>query len=185
MSNTWHLTCKDCGDSYGDGANHGEECLANLWAERDAIIAYAAEKVPEIVSVEINDAVFGRRVRVEWLKAHREHDVRIVSEYGYELGECSVYFVCSECGGHRACRQKRPHEGGHERPEAALRRRALELAAHGLGNIVPPFEVLDGPEEQRELVAAAVPRLMALARAVRAALDGDLEKFEQNEEAVG
>lgn len=130
MSNDWDIRCADCEAATGRHVragyswSHGEEHLARMLNARETLAD--AQGALDRAIERMGDSMVGLSgIDVEWgpeskpghlhfFVDHRGHDLRVVSEYGYDLDQCAQRVRCDRCGdATKLCRLPRDHAGGH------------------------------------------------------------------------
>lgn len=84
MSNYWRLRCLTCNEDGGTTWNHGGEWVKKL-ARRHKEISAACAMLADVrdeCDLEIEVRAQYEYLNLEWLQAHRDHDVRAADEYG-------------------------------------------------------------------------------------------------------
>lgn len=113
MSEYWDLHCETCDLDLHANAKSGDRDLRALWDNRSALVAIHKN------SCMVNIIVDGNWISMEWFEAHGDHDVRVMSEYGYCDSDCGEHAKCS-CGSYGWCRLKPKHDGPHGCAHLAL-----------------------------------------------------------------
>ena len=127
MSNYWDLYCETCAKACGIHWNHGEdrlsafltsgglEIVAPLLTVREKLGSIREKLGPCDVSLSLSFE-FGPEFRVdliEFCAAHRDHEVVVRSEYGYNLTDCAESYYCPTRQTRRTCRLLKGHPGEH------------------------------------------------------------------------
>lgn len=105
-----------CGVEAGIDANHGGAELVALLRLRPEAEAFA-EKIES--GREAHKACFWEQWEAprwaRWLAAHKGHEVKVFSEYGYAFDQCSERVDCETCRTMHVCALPLDHEGPHSR----------------------------------------------------------------------
>lgn len=117
MSCCYDLECLDCKESGGWHWNHGGDYLAEIWAHRATIAAFAPILDTSIqLEIKIGWAEsggYGESVR--FVAKHLTHNVQVIDEYGRMRDDCDAHFTCECCAATGTCRRRKGHDGKHGR----------------------------------------------------------------------
>lgn len=110
VSTDWNVHCVTCGSTHGfDDANH-QDVLMSLLCKHAKSIASIADLIAADPHIALK-TLWGD-IDASWFRAHADHQLVPISEYGHLLDQCAEYIECI-CGTRQRCKGKRDHVGQH------------------------------------------------------------------------
>ena len=113
MSTDWDLFCTDCNEALGlYDANHRDAECEKLRLLLPRFKNFPVELLKEAgFDTELNsDELFQKRVDLEWIVKHADHNVVTKSEYGDILNRCNKTVTCCDCNTRHTCHLDKDHE---------------------------------------------------------------------------
>lgn len=111
MSTAYDLHCVDCNAGLGLECYDSNE-LARVRSKRNTLAALSVLVASLDGIVRAEHSYLGH-IDLGFFERHRDHNIRIVDEYGAYVGDCRERVECECCGTRVHCRLPHAHEGEH------------------------------------------------------------------------